>query len=83
MALTRKDKRINSLMNQLANLSVNDRASLDHLSEPEQLAVLATQRKQLEKARRAEQRYRRHLEIKGNRTLMGTFQMDVPGRTNG
>ncbi|KAK3314177.1 C2H2 type zinc-finger-domain-containing protein [Apodospora peruviana] len=83
VVVKRQEKLVGSLTNQLASLSVNDRASLAHLPVSEQRAVLATQKKQVEKARQAEQRYRNRVEMLGNKTLMKTFVNDVPGRSNG
>ena len=82
-ALLRKEKREESLAVQLAQLSVNDRASIAHLEPSEQRAFLATQKKQMDRERRAEQRYASRVEMLGNKTLMMTFKNDVPGRTNG
>lgn len=82
-ALLRKGRREDSLAVQLAKLSVDDRASIAHLEPSEQRAFLATQKKQMDKARRVEQRYASRVEMLGNRTLMMTFKNDVPGRSNG
>ncbi|KAK3359621.1 C2H2 type zinc-finger-domain-containing protein [Lasiosphaeria hispida] len=80
---TRQEKRGGSLAGQLAKLSVNDRASLVHLSSAEQRSVLTTRIKQADKARRVELRHRSRVEMLGNKTLMKHFLPDVPGPKNG
>ncbi|KAK0720149.1 C2H2 type zinc-finger-domain-containing protein [Lasiosphaeris hirsuta] len=80
---TRQEKRGGSLAGQLAKLSVNDRASLVHLSSAEQRSVLTTRMKQADKARRTELRHRSRVEMLGNKTLMKHFVPDVPGPKNG
>jgi len=69
--------------NQLSRLRAADRRSLLHLPTSEQRALLAVQKKQLDKARRAEWAMRGRVEGMGNKTLMKTFVNDVPGRSNG
>ncbi len=77
LALTRAEKQGNKFAKQLATLSANDAKSLVHLSLPEQRAVLATQHKQVEKARRIEERYQSRVEGLGNKTLMTHFVKDA------
>ena len=82
-ALTRSEKRENAITQQLANLSLRDRSALAHLPASEQRAVVARQQKETASTTRAERRYRSRVEMLGNKTLMTTFVMDVPGRKNG
>ncbi|KAI1865702.1 hypothetical protein JX265_008025 [Neoarthrinium moseri] len=81
--LTNGEKRDSAFTTQLAQLSANDRRSLMHLPSSQQRSILATQKKQLEKARRAERRYQGRVEGLGNKTLMAHFKPDTPGRSNG
>ncbi|UNI16459.1 hypothetical protein JDV02_002891 [Purpureocillium takamizusanense] len=67
----------------LSQLSVRDQNTLALLPSHEIRSVLATRRKQLDKARREETRARRKVERLGNKTLMKHFKPDVPGRSNG
>jgi pre-60S factor REI1 len=73
----------NFAIRHLASLRAEDRRSLMHLPASEQRAVLATQRKQVERARRTEWALRGRVEKMGNKTLMKHFVNDVPGRANG
>ena len=82
-ALTKSERRESAFTTALSRLSVNDRTALMHLPAVEQRAVLATQKKQADKARRAEYRYRSRVEGMGNKTLMKHFVPDTPGRSNG
>ncbi|KAH7134212.1 c2h2 finger domain-containing protein [Dactylonectria macrodidyma] len=83
-ALTRAERRDATFgNNQLMRLRAEDRRSLMHLPTSEQRAVLAVQKKQLEKARRAERTMRSRVETLGNKTLMMHFVPDTPGRSNG
>ncbi|KAI6081255.1 c2h2 finger domain-containing protein [Hypoxylon rubiginosum] len=81
--LSKSRKRNLAVSHQLSNLRPEDRQQLMHLPAYEQRAVLATQKKQLDKQRRTEQWMRGRLERKGNKTLMKHFVNDVPGRSNG
>ncbi|KAK6068231.1 hypothetical protein SCUP515_09726 [Seiridium cupressi] len=81
--LSRVDRRGVAVGNQLSDLRQEDRQQLIHLPVHEQRAVLATQKKQLDKQRRTEQWMRSRVERKGNKTLMKHFVNDVPGRSNG
>jgi pre-60S factor REI1 len=56
-----------TLNNQLAKLRADDRRSLSHLPPAQQRALLLTQHKQTENARRLEQTYRGNLESAGNK----------------
>ncbi|KAK3384022.1 C2H2 type zinc-finger-domain-containing protein [Lasiosphaeria ovina] len=76
----RSEKREAALNDQLAHLSVGDRQSLAHLAPSEQRALLATQKKQVDKAQRAELRRRSRVELLGNRTLMEHFISETPAR---
>jgi pre-60S factor REI1 len=82
-AITKGEKRAQAFTTQLARLSANDQRSLAHLPTSQQRAVLATQQKQVEKARRAERRYQTRVEGLGNKTLMGHYRPDGPARQNG
>lgn len=64
---TRALKQEHTLNNQLAQLRAGDRRSLLHLPASQQRALLATHHKQMEKARKAEQAQRGHLETAGNK----------------
>lgn len=77
LALTRTERQENNFTKQLATLRANDARSLAHLPLPEQRAVLATQQKQVEKARRLEERYRSRVEGLGNKALMMHFVKDA------
>lgn len=63
---TRALKQEHTLNNQLSHLRADDRRSLLHLPASQQRALLATQHKQMEKARRTEQTNRGNLESAGN-----------------
>jgi pre-60S factor REI1 len=78
-ALDRKDRKAAALDLQLARMSANDQQSLAHLPTSEQRALLATRKKQLDKARREEVRARSKVERMSNQTLMKHFKNDVPG----
>lgn len=82
-ALSRADKRNLTASQQLSHLRAADRMQLAHLPASEQRAILATQKKQVEKERRAQQWMQGRIERKGNKTLMMNFKIDVPGRLNG
>ncbi|KAK0733236.1 C2H2 type zinc-finger-domain-containing protein [Lasiosphaeria miniovina] len=78
--MLRSEKREAALSDQLAHLSVGDRQSLAHLAPSEQRALLAAQKKQVDKAQRAELRRRSRVELLGNRTLMEHFISETPAR---
>lgn len=63
---TRAQKQEHTLNNQLSRLRADERRSLVHLPASQQRAILATQHKQMEKARRSEQSKRGRLESSGN-----------------
>jgi pre-60S factor REI1 len=78
LALTARAEKMESRFGkQLATLSAGDARSLAHLSRPEQRAALATRQRQVDKAARAEQRYRTRLEGLGNGFLMEHFVKDA------
>ncbi|KAK3356568.1 C2H2 type zinc-finger-domain-containing protein [Lasiosphaeria hispida] len=79
-ALTRSERRGISPTDQLANSSVNDQISLAHILPSQQRAVLTVQKKQLDKAQRAELRNSIRVEMMGNKTLMKHFISDIPAR---
>jgi pre-60S factor REI1 len=64
---TRGLKQEYTLNNQLAQLRADDQRSLSHLPASEQRALLLTNHKQTENARRLEQKYRGNLESAGNK----------------
>jgi len=82
-ALTKADRRETTLATQLTRLRAEDRRSLMHLPSSQQRAVIATHKRQLEKARNIERAMQGRVEAKGNKTLMKHFVPDVPGRSNG
>ena len=63
---TRTLKQEHTLNNQLSQLRAGDQRNLAHLPASQQRALLATQHKQMEKARRTEQTQRGNLESAGN-----------------
>ncbi|EEY23728.1 TRI15 [Verticillium alfalfae VaMs.102] len=77
LAQTRADKKEYKFAKQLASLNKNDERSLAHLPLPQQRAILATHQKQIEKAHRAEEKYRGRLESLGNQFLMTHFVKDA------
>lgn len=82
-ALVRRDRRTDTLAVQISRLSASDQRGLMHLSAPEQRAVLATQKKQLERARREEKHMWGKVQRLANKTMMMHFKPDTPGRSNG
>ncbi len=76
----RGEKHGAALADQLVHLSVNDRMSLAHLPSSQQRSLLATQKKQADKAERAKQRARSRVELLGNSTLMEHFISETPAR---
>ncbi|KAI4725630.1 hypothetical protein E4T49_06616 [Aureobasidium sp. EXF-10728] len=78
-ALTRQDVRALRVDKQLSTLSSSDRLALAHLPAPQQRAVLLTQQKQLQSARRQQRAFEARLQRKNNQTLMKHFVSDVPG----
>ena len=80
---TRAERRASAFTNQLVHLRAGDRCSLAHLPASHQRALLATQKKQMDRARKAERRMQSRVESMGNKTLMKHFVMDVPGPSNG
>jgi pre-60S factor REI1 len=72
----REQKRAYTLNNQLSQLRADDRRSLMHLPISQQLTILATHHKQMEKARRSEQSQRGNLESAGNSfARLGTIRL--------
>ena len=82
-ALRKVEKRNAALKTQLQHLRGNDLRSLMHMPTSQQRALLATQKKQMDKARKAERMMQSRVEGRGNKTLMKHFVCDVPGRKNG
>jgi pre-60S factor REI1 len=82
-ALAKSERKELAVEAKLANLSAKDRRALMHLPVSQQRAVLATQKRQLERSLRAERRMQNRVETLGNKTLMKHFVNDVPGRALG
>jgi pre-60S factor REI1 len=82
-ALTTKDRKEAALASQLARLSVRDQQSLIHMSSSEQRSFLLQRKKEMDTARRSERKMRLKTERVNNKTMMKTFQNDVPGPKNG
>ena len=82
-ALTKVEKREAAMKSRLLHLRADDLRSLMHMPTSQQHALLATQKKQMDKARRAESMMQGRVEGMGNRALMKHFVNDVPGRQNG
>ena len=79
-ALTTRDQKDASLATQLLRLSVNDQRSLAHLPVSQQRSLLATQRKQMDLARKAEKRVQRRVDQvpeKPNKTMLKTALLKV------
>ena len=83
LTTNRVERRAAAFTNQLMHLRVSDRSSLIHLPTSQQRALLAIQKKQMDRARKAERRMQIRVESMGNQTLMKHFVMDVPGPQNG
>lgn len=81
--LTKVEKRDAAVKNQLLHVRASDLKSLVHLPTSQQHALLATQKKQMDKARKAERRMQSRVDGMGNKTLMKHFVPDVPGPKNG
>ncbi|KEQ78762.1 hypothetical protein M438DRAFT_350161 [Aureobasidium pullulans EXF-150] len=78
-ALTKQDLRALTLNKHLSTLRTSDRLALAHLPASEQRAILSSQHKQLQKARRQERDMQARLQRKNNQTMMQHFVSDVPG----
>lgn len=78
-ALTKQDLRALNLNKHLSTLRTSDRLALTHLPASEQRAILSSQHKQLQKARRQERDMQARLQRKNNQTMMQHFVSDVPG----
>ncbi|ODA79272.1 hypothetical protein RJ55_04865 [Drechmeria coniospora] len=81
--IARDDRGSAALLARLSQLSSRDRSSISHLPTYELRSVLATRKKQLDKAQREALRARSKVERLGNRALMKQFKPDNPGRLNG
>lgn len=78
-ALTKREKRERAAVTyQLANLSVNDRNGLMHLSTAEQRSVLATQHRHAEKVQKEERRRQGKIDRKGNKNLYAYWHTETP-----
>ncbi len=78
-ALAKSAKREASLALELENLSAGDRAALIHLPATEQRSLLAVQKRELGRAKRAEKRFWSRVEMMGNTVKRSTFRNDEPG----
>ncbi|KAM0444936.1 hypothetical protein ACHAQK_002471 [Fusarium lateritium] len=77
--LTRREKRRQATVSyQLANLSINDRRALMHLSTSEQRSLIATQHKLMEKVQKEESRSQRKIDRKGNKNLYAYWHTETP-----
>lgn len=84
VAMTKSEKRnLAFATGQLAKLRAEDRRSLANLSVPQLRALLSKQKRQIDKAMRAERAMQGRVQTMGNKTLMMHFVSDVPGRFNG
>jgi pre-60S factor REI1 len=54
-----------------------------HMTSSQQRALLSTQKKQMEKARKIERTMQSRVEGMGKKALMKHFVPDTPGRLNG
>lgn len=79
-ALTKRDRKEQALTTQFAQLRTKDQMSLTHLSAPQQRSLLATHKKALDQAKRAEKRTRRRVDGVGNKGIIDTkyFKQEVP-----
>jgi pre-60S factor REI1 len=77
------ERRDITLSNQLVQLRSDDRRSPMHMTTSQQLALFATQKKQMDKARKAERTIQSLVEGMGNKALMKHFVPDTTGRLNG
>jgi pre-60S factor REI1 len=78
-ALTKREKRGRAAVtDQLANLSVNDRNGLMHLSTAEQRSILATQHRHAEKVQKEERRRQGKIDRKGNKNLYAYWHTETP-----
>lgn len=76
-AVARREKRENKMTMRLANLKESDRQSIARLPLAQQRAVVATQQRQTDEAKRAERRYQSRVEGLGNKTKMKHFVIDA------
>lgn len=81
--LTKSESRALTLNTRLSTLRASDQLTLQHLPSSQQRAILSTQKRQVERAERAERRMIARVQGKGNKTGMKHFVSDVPGRKNG
>lgn len=79
-ALTKKDRQEQALTAQFSQLRTSDQMSLMHLPESQRRSLLASHKKELDKAKRAERRQRRRLDHVGNKTAIHTnyYKQEVP-----
>ncbi|KAI1378961.1 C2H2 type zinc-finger-domain-containing protein [Hypoxylon crocopeplum] len=77
--LSKREKREGATATyQLANMSVNDRSSLMHLSTSQQRSILATQHRHAEKVQKEERRRQTRIDRKGNKNLYAYWATETP-----
>lgn len=79
-ALTKRDRKDQTLATQFSRLRTGDQMSLMHLPESQRRALLVAQKKKLDEAKRAERRKRGRLDNVGNKTAVHTnyYKQEVP-----
>jgi pre-60S factor REI1 len=78
-ALSKREKREKAMVTyQMANMSVNDRNGLMHLSISQQRSILATQHRHVEKVQKEERRRQSKIERKGNKNLYTYWATETP-----
>ncbi|OLN97886.1 Cytoplasmic 60S subunit biogenesis factor [Colletotrichum chlorophyti] len=82
--LSKREKREKAMVTyQLTNMSANDRNSLMHLPTSQQLSILASQHRQMEKVQKEEKRRRTKIDRKGNKNLYAYWHTETPVYTCG
>ncbi|KAI5925103.1 C2H2 type zinc-finger-domain-containing protein [Camillea tinctor] len=77
--LSKREKRERATVAyQLANMSANDRNSLMHLPTSQQLSILVTQHRQMEKVQKEERRRQGKVDRKGNKNLYAYWHTETP-----
>lgn len=79
-ALTKRDRKEQTLTTRFAQLRAGDQMSLMHLPESQQRSLLVAHKKELDEAKRAERRKRGRLDNVGNKTTVHTkyYKQEVP-----
>lgn len=78
--LAKKDRQEQALTAQFSQLRTSDQMSLMHLPESQRRSLLASQKKELDKAKRSERRKGSRLDHVGNKTAIHTnyYKQEVP-----